>query len=60
MKKNIRMLSGILLHPFKGLIFRLNGGANQYNSLQKKAIMRAENKAVYRNMYMSSVTNTKL
>lgn len=60
MKKNIRMLVGIISHPFKALLFRLNGGMSQYDGLKKRAIQRAEEKAFYRNIYMASVTNTKI
>ena len=60
MKKSISMLMGIISHPFKALIFHLNGGMSQYDGLKKRAIQRAENKAFYRNIYMASVTNTKI
>lgn len=60
MKKSISMLVGIISHPFKALIFHLKGGAKQYDSLKKKAIQRAENKAFYRCIYMASVTHTKI
>lgn len=60
MKKSIRMLVGIISHPFKALLFRLNGGMSQYDGLMKKAIQRTENKALYRCVYMASVTNTKI
>lgn len=54
------MLMGIISHPFKALLFRLKGGASQYDGLKKRAIQRAENKALYRSMYIASVTNTKI
>lgn len=60
MKKNIRMLVGIISRPFKALIFHIKGGASQYDGLKKRAIQRAEEKAFYRNIYMASVTNTKI
>ena len=60
MKKNIRMLVGIISHPFKSLLFHLNGGMSQYDDLMKKAVQREENKAFYRNIYMASVTHTKI
>jgi hypothetical protein len=60
MKKSIRMLVGVISHPFKALISHLKGGASQYDGLKKKAVQREENKALYRSMYMASVTNTKI
>lgn len=60
MKKNIRMLVGIISHPFKALISHFKGGDSQYDSLQKQAVQREENKALYRSMYMASITNTKI
>lgn len=60
MKKSIRMLVGIISRPFKSLLFHLNGGMSQYDGLKKRTIQRAEEKAFYRNIYMASITNTKI
>lgn len=60
MKKSIRMLVGIISHPFKILIFHLNGGMSQYDGLKKRAIQREENKAVFRSIHMASLTHTKI
>ncbi len=59
MKKNIRILVGIISHPFKALIFHLNGGMSQYDGLKKRAIQRAESKTFYRNIYMASLVSHK-
>lgn len=58
MKKNIRMIRGVLLHPFKALCFRLSGGVGKYHSLQVKADLRAKEKAFYRSLFLSSLTGT--
>lgn len=58
--KNIRMLKGIILHPFKALFFRLSGGANQYDILSIRANYRRENKAFQRKIHLSSLTKTDI
>lgn len=58
--KNIRMLKGIILHPFKALFFRLSGGASKYDILSIRANYRRENKAFERKIYLSSLTGTNI
>ena len=58
--KNIRMLKGIILHPFKALLFRLAGNGKQYDILSIRANYRRENKAFERKIYLSSLTGTNI
>lgn len=58
MKKNIRMIKGVLFHPFKALYFVFSGKRKDYTILQERAETRAKNKAFYRSLYLSSLTDT--
>lgn len=58
MKKNLRIIKGIILYPFKSLYFRLSGGMDKYHSLQIRADSRAKEKAFYRSLFLSSLTGT--
>lgn len=60
MKKNIRMIKGIILHPFKALYFVISGKRKDYTILQERAEIRAKNKAFYRSLYMNSLIGIKL
>lgn len=58
MKKSIRILVGIILHPFKALIFNVSGKREYYTRLAANARNRAYIKALERRMYLSSLTGT--
>lgn len=58
--KHIRMLKGIILHPFKALLFRLAGNGKQYDILSIRANYRRENKAFQRKIHLSSLTKTDI
>ena len=58
MKKNIRMIKGVILHPLKALYFVISGKRKDYTILQERAEIRTKNKAFYRSLYLSSLTNT--
>lgn len=58
MKKNLRIIKGVLLHPFKALYFVYSGKRKDYTILQEQAEIRAINKAFYRSLYLSSLTDT--
>lgn len=58
--KNLRLLKGVILHPFKSFIFHLSGGANKYDILAKKADYRQQEKAFERKIYLSSLTGTNI
>ena len=60
MKKNIRMIKGVLLHPFKALHFVISGKRKDYTILQGRAEKRAKEKAFYRSLYMNSLTGIRL
>ena len=52
------MFMGILLHPFKALIFKVSGEREYYTRLASNARDRAYIKALERRMYLSSLTGT--
>ena len=60
MKKSIRMLLGVILHPFKLVLFAIRGGAAQYENLTRRANNRTRTKQIDRCIYMSSLTNTPI
>ena len=60
MKKSIRMLMGIFLHPFKALIFKVSGKRKYFTMLAANARNRAYIKAFERRMYLSSLTGTSV
>ena len=60
MKKNIRILVGVILHPFKLVLFAIRGGVAQYENLTRRANNRTRTKQIDRCIYMSSLTNTPL
>jgi len=60
MKKNIRMIKGIILHPFKALCFVISGKRKDYFILHVKAEFRAKNKAFYRYLYINSLTGIRI
>lgn len=59
-RKNFAMIQGIILHPVKMLLFRLNGGKGRYNTLTKRANERTKEKAHYRTLYLASITKTNI
>ena len=59
MNKNLRLIKGVVLHPFKMLCFKLNKEREHYNIvLSNRARYRKEDKQRQRALYMSSLTNT--
>lgn len=60
-KKDLSLIKGILLHPFKKLCFKLNKDREHYNIiLSNRARYRQEDKQRERALYMSSITKTPL
>lgn len=58
--KNLRMISGIILHPAKMVFFYLNGGASRFDILKWRANDRNMCKASERRLYMASLTHTPI
>lgn len=60
-KKDLSIIKGILLHPYKMLCFKLNKEREHYNIiLSNRARYRKEDKERQRALYMSSITKTPL
>ena len=60
MKKNIRMLVGVIAHPFKALIFKISGQRYKYTNLERNARNRAYMKASERQVFLASLTGTPI
>ena len=59
--KHTRIFIGVMLHTVKMLLFWLNDERKRYNYiLSNMAAIRANEKSLYRSLYMSSITGTPL
>ena len=58
--KDIRMLLGVIVHPFKALYWTILQRGKDYDVLKNRAQFRQEMKASERALYMATITRTKL